>query len=498
MNICFHGLKRRVDSNGLALACNQKEFLNRVSDSPSNLPSANGLLVSWKKTLRRREQRPAILSDSGEVLRTFGQIEQEAAGLQSVWAEAPAGAVVGVKIGNHPGWPAVLLGLFNAGLVPLPLGDHLTEQELAQALDQSQAAACVVSVGGRIVLLAPVLRRTPSWPGLAPEFLKLTSGTTCAPRVIRFRSEQLLADCQNIMASMAISEADINYGVIPFSHSYGFSNLLLPLITSGVRIVASEDKMPRAILRGLERTSASVFPGTPLLFKKLSELNAVPHLSRLRLCVSAGALLPQGVAEQFAAKFGLKIHAFYGASECGGIAYDRSGAPCEEGFVGTALEGVTIDGLVEGTAPSQAAVESGAVGDGYFPAGPGLERGRFIPEDLITRAPDGLKIAGRISDLINIAGRKLNPAVVEEKLRQCPMVKEAVVFGVPSALRGEEAIACVVAHAGGDAARIQRFCARALSPWQVPRDVWLVSEIPINDRGKLNRSSLAELYLARL
>ncbi len=138
------------------------------------------------------------------------------------------------------------------------------------------------------------------------------------------------------------------------------------------------------------------------------------------------------------------------------------------------------------------------MGDGYFPAGPGLERGRFIPEDLITRAPDGLKIAGRISDLINIAGRKLNPAVVEEKLRQCPMVKEAVVFGVPSALRGEEAIACVVAHAGGDSARIQRFCAGALSPWQVPRDVWLVSEIPINDRGKLNRSSLAELYLARL
>ena len=51
-------------------------------------------------------------------------------------------------------------------------------------------------------------------------------GTTSAPRAIRFRASQLLADCDNICATMGIAERDMNFGVIPFSHSYGFSNLL--------------------------------------------------------------------------------------------------------------------------------------------------------------------------------------------------------------------------------------------------------------------------------
>lgn len=417
--------------------------------------------------------------------------------LRPLWVDAPPGAVVGVRIGNHPGWPAVLLGLVSAGLVPLPLGDHLADQEIAQVIEHCRVAACVISARGRIALLEPVRRRVPAWSGHAPEFLKLTSGTTCAPRVIRFRASQILADCRNIMSSMGISKADLNYGVIPFSHSYGFSNLLTPLITSGVRLVACEDRIPRAILDGLERTGASVFPGTPLLFRKLAELDGVPRLPNLRLCVSAGALLPYAVAEQFAAKFRLKIHVFYGASECGGIAYDRSTVPCEEGFVGTALDGVTIGGAIGCAQPGRVAIEGQAVGDGYFPMEPGLEPGRFVPEDLIVRTPHGLKIVGRVSELINIAGRKLNPAAVEEKLRQCPMVQEAVVFGVPSALRGEEAVACVVAHPHGDSAGIQRFCARELSPWQVPKDVWFVSEIPTKEGGKLSRSSLAQIYLSR-
>ena len=50
---------------------------------------------------------------------------------------------------------------------------------------------------------------------------------------------------------MGISDADLNFGVIPFSHSYGFSNLLTPLLCRGVPLVASEDRLPRAILQDL-------------------------------------------------------------------------------------------------------------------------------------------------------------------------------------------------------------------------------------------------------
>ena len=51
---------------------------------------------------------------------------------------------------------------------------------------------------------------------------------------------------------------------------------------------------------------------------------------------------------------------------------------------------------------------------------------------------------GRVSDLINVAGKKVNPAEVEAVLLAVPGVSEAVVFGRSSALRNEEVVACVV------------------------------------------------------
>ena len=56
---------------------------------------------------------------------------------------------------------------------------------------------------------------------------------TGASRAVRFQESQLLADCRNICATMGIGPADVNFGVIPFSHSYGFSNLITPLLYQG-------------------------------------------------------------------------------------------------------------------------------------------------------------------------------------------------------------------------------------------------------------------------
>ena len=52
---------------------------------------------------------------------------------------------------------------------------------------------------------------------------------------------------------------------------------------------------------------------------------------------------------------------------------------------------------------------------------------------------------GRLSDVINVAGKKVNPAEVEAHLLSHPGVQQAVVFGRASALRNQEVVACVVA-----------------------------------------------------
>lgn len=261
----------------------------------------------------------------------------------------------------------------------------------------------------------------------------------------------------------------------------------------------TEDRMPRALLAGLAATGATVFPGMPVFFDKLAGLESVPELTRLRLCISAGAPLSASVAEAFTRKYGLKIHTFYGSSECGGIAYDASEeARYEDGFLGNSMRRVTLRPLEYGGLEAPIEVRSEAVGTGYFPEPQPetLGDGRFVPGDLIRWEERGLYLSGRVSDLINIAGRKLNPMEVEAQLAAFPGLRQAVVFGVPSPLRGEEAVACVAGERLERAA-LQRFCHERLSPWQVPRDFWIVEEVPMNERGKISRRALAEEYRAR-
>ncbi len=457
----------------------------------SDLSPAPAILNAWEETVARLGPAPAIISNRGEVQRTFDQIECEAREWAAAFAGIEPGSVIGLQPGNHPEWPALFLACLRSRLVALPLGRHIGEAERSLALETCCASALLEREGDRLRLVR-LPHVAPQWPEPSPDLLKLTSGTTSAPRAIRFRQAQLLEDCLQICETMGIGEGDLNYAVIPLSHSYGFSNLVTPLLCRGVPMVVSEDRMPRAILSGLACTRATVFPGMPIFFDKFASMENIPPLPRLRLCISAGAPLTPEVGGRFTARFGLKIHTFYGSSECGGIAYDAGeGRDYREGFVGQPMSRVRI-AAGEG---ETIAVESAAVGDGYWPAESGdcsLLPGRFIPGDLVRREPGGLFLGGRVSDMINIAGRKLNPREVEAQLLRFPGVREAVVFGVPSPLRHEEAVACV---AGEVAEReLLQFARATLSGWQTPKAIWVVPEIPRSERGKINRRDLAKKY----
>ncbi len=452
-------------------------------------PPENAILRAWEETLARRGDAAAVYAPDGSVRRSFSEIEAESRFLPAF----PHGSVVAVDIGNSVRWPALLVALFRARCIPLPLGEHFGSAEREAALATCGAAVLVTLAHGKLQA-QPRDTIPAAWEGPTPDFLKLTSGTTSAPRAIRFRAAQLLADCEHICATMGLTERDLNYGAIPFSHSYGFSNLLTPLLCRGIPLVATEDRLPRALLTGLARTGATVLPGMPVFYDKCAQLPDLPALPALRLCISAGAPLPASVGESFTQRFGRRIHTFYGASECGGIGCDAAEeGDYEDGFVGTAMQGVEIAGGSDEGAPI--VVRSAAVGDGYFPASDveSLGGGCFTPADLIRRTPRGMFLAGRASDVINIAGRKLNPLEVEPRLAEMPGVRQVVVFGVRSAARGEEAVACVAGH-GLTRDSLLRLCRERLSAWQLPRDVWIVPEIPVNERGKISRRALAEQY----
>jgi long-chain acyl-CoA synthetase len=486
------------------------------------MKTSDPLLAAWQETLGQKRDAAAIFDRSGAILRSFRQIEEQARAYEPRLKTFDPGSVIAIQIGNHPDWPSILIACLRRQLVVLPLETSLNRQERDAALQvcggsgliASSAAAFTPSESCRVLpsgkdadgqpnAADPFLycldrRMPPAWTK-PPSLLKLTSGTTALPRAIKFRSDQLLADCDNICDTMEIKTGDINFAVIPVSHSYGFSNLLTPLLTRGVAMVLSNDRVPRAVLSDVARTGATVFPGMPLFYQAFCEVNDRPALPKLRLCISAAAPLTGAVAEKFCYKFKQPVHSFYGSSECGGICYDREGIVAEDGFVGQPMDNVEIALLDPVAQCSQIEVRSAAVGDRYFPD-PDERRlgaGFFVPDDLLERHGSGFKIVGRTSDLINVAGKKVHPAEIEAQLMQFEGVREAVVFGRKSGMRHEEVTACIVAGADFEESELLRFCRARLSAWQVPKRIFLLDQIPVNERGKISRRQLAAEFSAR-
>src|SRR6266404_9838878 len=395
--------------------------LNLAKPRAQGMKSIDPLLDGWQQTLRSAKDRPAILNSHGEVLRKFRDIDERARDFEAKLEMFRTGSVIAIQVGNHEDWPSLLIACLRRQVVVLPLEQSISDQQRDAALVLCRASAVVSAVPSgdppQIVCLKTAADATADWDR-QPSLLKLTSGTTAAPRAVRFRSHQLLADCNQICETMGISDADLNFGVIPISHSYGFSNLLTPLIAYGVPMVVSRDRTPRAILSDLARSNATVFPGMPVFYQAFCEMEHVPVLPKLRLCISAGAPLSRAVAKKFREKFNLSIHSFYGASECGGICYERETANEGEGFVGQPMDGIDIELLDPNAAASQIQVRSAAAADGYFPEPDDekLSDGIFVPDDLLARDDSGFTIVGRISDVVNVAGKKVNPAEVEAHL----------------------------------------------------------------------------------
>jgi len=432
-------------------------------------------LDQWHAVLADRHDQPAIFGTAGEVLRSFSDIENEAKRFRRQLGGYKGTAVV--RVGNTPALPALLLACWQAGHA-VCLIDRYVLTGIANEIAESLGAGFQVAQSAEEDLVFS-LRNGPLIERSEACLYKTTSGTTGSSRLLGFRATSLIADCENVCETMGIGPNDVNYGVIAFTHSYGFSNLVTPLIFRGVPLVCASDALPRAIHAGLCATQASVLPLVPAMFRALLTVEAIPP--SVRLCISAGAVLDADVARDFHAKFGRKIHSFYGASECGGICYDASEVPAEGvGFVGEALRGVRAEfeeGLLR--------VRSKALALEFETPG-------FQPADVLAQENRGFRIVGREADVINVAGRKVHPSEIEAVALTCNGVVEAIACGKDDSLRGQDIAMVVVGSVS--IADLRAFCAARLPSWQVPRHFLVRGEIPRGSRGKVNRRELAAMF----
>jgi acyl-CoA synthetase (AMP-forming)/AMP-acid ligase II len=121
--------------------------------------------------------------------------------------------------------------------------------------------------------------------------------------------------------------------------------------------------------------------------------------------------------------------------------------------------------------------------------------GWFRTGDIGAVDNDGyLTLIGRLKELINRGGEKISPEEVEVVLLQHPAVGDAAVFGVPDPKYGEEVSAAVVLRGAATAQELQAYCRKRLADFKVPKLIHIISAIPRNAMGKLQRSHLAALF----
>jgi acyl-coenzyme A synthetase/AMP-(fatty) acid ligase len=432
------------------------------------------LITCWRALVKREPATLAVID--GATGRRWSRAELVA--VAEEWSRTVAtghdlaGRRVLVAEPNGAQWFHVFLGLLRLGAIPIPADS--TEPAAALA---AQAQALRVAALWHAGALHP-------FPGAVRHrrhdlcLFKLTSGSTGVPKALPFTHAQMLADGRQVCASMGIGPGDLNLAVIPLGHSYGLGNLVVPLLAQGTPLLCAASPLPNALAADIARWRPTVFPAVPTLLRALVRSDLDPaQFASLRLVISAGTALPAELATAFAEKFGLRIHNFYGASETGGICYDKTGEATLTGrSVGTPMEGVRL----RFRTGHRFTIESAAVGGA----------GRFSPADRgMLDAAGELTLLGRTGRTVKIAGRRLDLAEVENALLALPGVRAACV--IPHPQRGDTLAAAVASDRTG--AELRAALAARIAPWKIPAHILALHELPVTERGKTDRKAVGQL-----
>lgn len=376
---------------------------------------------------------------------------------------------------NGAMWWSVFLGLLQAGAIPA-LADSTEPPDALLTVARAIGAGALWRAGS----LEPIAAGRAVCRSDAC-LVKLTSGSTGAPRARVFTHAQMLADGRQVCRSMGIETSDINLAVIPLGHSYALGNIVVPLLAQGTPAICAASPLPHALAADAARWRPTVFPAVPTLLRALVRADVAPaDFASFRLVISAGAALAPELAAEFLGKFGRRVHGFYGTSETGGISFDRSGEATLTGrSVGHPLDGVSIELLPA----KRFRVRSGAV------AG----RGAHVPADRGEWNEHGeLSLLGRAGRTVKLAGRRLDLGEIETVLRALPGVRDA--HAAPDAQRPDTLAVAVCTDR--PVAELTAALRTRLAPWKVPNRWLVLSEFPTTGRGKIDTRQL-RLLLAK-
>jgi acyl-CoA synthetase (AMP-forming)/AMP-acid ligase II len=338
-----------------------------------------------------------------------------------------------------------------------------------------------------------------------------TSGTTGKPKGVMLSHRSLLFAGRVAARGRSFGPTDRLFGVLPLSHSYGISSVLIAGLMSGACIRLVPRFAPELLVDLLANDGLTVVQGVPAMYARTLEYLAVsgrkPVAPALRFMSAGGSPLEPALRARVQETFGTALHNGYGLTEAAPVvALTRMDRTYPDGCIGEPADGVEV--RVVGADGRDVAV--GEVGE-LWARGPNVMLGYYrepeltrqvVTEDGWLRTGDlaradaegRLYVVGRARELIIRGGFNVHPEDVEAVLNACPGVTLSGVVGRANGV-DEDVIAFVQPAPGATVTpdRIQGFVAERLAGYKRPSRVVVMAALPVTLAGKVKKAELREI-----
>ncbi len=302
--------------------------------------------------------------------------------------------------------------------------------------------------------------------------IKQTCGAPGIERSLFFGEPQVLAEGRRNCQGLRLDPSIRGIAAISLTHSYGFGCLVLPLLLGGIPIDMLTSPLPVFVQQALgnsENNGEFFLPGVPALWKTWWLTKAL-HGPSIRLALSAGAPLSLDLENGIWNDTGIKLHNFYGATETGAIAFDRTSTPrTDASLIGEIMEGV--DAITCDGDRIHIHTDAKAIGSDHLLHEKEFSESHYQMMDLGRVEAEHLYWHNHVGEAINVAGRKVSPEKIKRICLATPGILDATVRGTRSRdfERFEEVTVTLKLCPDHDLKQVKAAVYEQLESWEVPR-----------------------------